>query len=170
MTVYIQLTLAGGDTGPFNLFSDIDGYSSAFETDVSRYDLSVGYASTLVPDGTNIIRVMSTGLCTNFIDIPVQANTTTTTTTIACYCTEVFYVGVSSADFSYVDCYGVGQVVSISTPSEKYCGSGFTTDSPDISFVASIDSCIFDGDYICSTTTTTTTIALTTTTTTTLLL
>jgi hypothetical protein len=82
MTVTITLTLAGSDTGPFNLYSDVDGYVSAFETGVSKAALLAGYTSTLVPNGTTIIRVMSNSeFCTNYIDIPVVPCPTTTTTT-----------------------------------------------------------------------------------------
>jgi len=83
MTVYITLTVAGTSAGPFNLYSDIDGFVSAFETNISRTTLLAGYASALVPDFTTIVRIVSLGLsCTNYIDIPVIEPTTTTTTTI----------------------------------------------------------------------------------------
>ena len=85
MIVVITLTTAGSDTGPFNLYSDVDGYTSAFETGVSKAALLAGYTSVLVPNGTTIIRVMSDNppLCTNYIDITiVECTTTTTTTTI----------------------------------------------------------------------------------------
>lgn len=80
MTVLITLTSAGTDTGPFNLYSDLDGFVSAFETGVSKASLLAGYPSALVPDFTNTIRIMSDGICTNYIDIPVEVTTTTTTT------------------------------------------------------------------------------------------
>lgn len=81
MTVLITLTTAGADTGPFNLYSDLDGYISAFETGVAKIDLVAGYASALVPDGTVTIRVMSDStLCTNYVDVILDATTTTTTT------------------------------------------------------------------------------------------
>lgn len=80
MTVILTLTTAGTDTGPFNLYSDLDGYVSAFETGVLKTSLVSGYVSYLVPDGTTTIRVVSTGTCTNYIDIPVSLTTTTTTT------------------------------------------------------------------------------------------
>jgi hypothetical protein len=79
-TVLITLTLAGTDTGPFDLYSDVDGYVSAFETGVSKVSLVGGYVSVLVPDGTTIIRVKSTGLCPNYIDLAISGITTTTTT------------------------------------------------------------------------------------------
>ncbi len=86
MIVTITLTTAGIDTGPFNLYSDVDGFVSAFETGVSKASLLAGYTSNLVPNGTTIIRVMSDNeLCTNYLDITISgecgATTTTTTST-----------------------------------------------------------------------------------------
>lgn len=81
MVVVITLTVAGADTGPFNIYSDVDGYVSAFETGVSKASLLAGYTSVLAPAGTTIVRVMSNGNCKNFIDIPVFPCETTTTTT-----------------------------------------------------------------------------------------
>lgn len=81
MTVLITLTIAGTDTGPFDLYSDADGYVSAFETGVSKAALQAGYSSSLVPNTATIIRVKSTGVCNNYIDIPLVTITTTTTST-----------------------------------------------------------------------------------------
>lgn len=69
MTITITLIAAGIDTGPFSLFSDIDGFTTAFETGVSRTALLAGYTTSLAPVGTTIVRVQSDGLCTNFVDI-----------------------------------------------------------------------------------------------------
>lgn len=83
MTVLITLTTAGTSTGPFSLYSNVDSYSTPFVTGVSRSSLLAGYTSTVVPNGTTIIRVMSTGTCTNYTDISVvPCSTTTTTTTV----------------------------------------------------------------------------------------
>ena len=60
MTVLITLTTAGSSTGPFSLYSDANSYSTPFETGVAKSSLLAGYTSTLVPNGTTIIRVMST--------------------------------------------------------------------------------------------------------------
>jgi hypothetical protein len=79
MTVLITLTTAGTDSGPFNLYSNLDGYVSAFETGVSKSALLAGYSSALVPDYTTTIRVISTGVCVNYIDIVIGTTTTTTT-------------------------------------------------------------------------------------------
>ncbi len=51
----IQLTVAGTDTGPFDLYSNIDNYFSPFETNISKTSLLSGYASGLVPNGTTTI-------------------------------------------------------------------------------------------------------------------
>lgn len=64
----ITLTTAGADTGPFNLFSNVDSYSTPFETNISRASLVGGYTTNLVPDFANTIRVKSAGNCTNSID------------------------------------------------------------------------------------------------------
>jgi len=82
MNVLIQLTIADVDTGPtFNLFSDDNGYSSPFETGVSKTALLTGYTSSLVPVGTTIIRVVSVGVCSNYIDLPLTNTKTTSSTT-----------------------------------------------------------------------------------------
>ena len=80
MTVLITLTTAGSDSGPFDLYSNLDGYVSAFETGVDKASLLSGYASALVPDYTTTIRVKSNGDCVNYVDIVVESTTTTTTT------------------------------------------------------------------------------------------
>jgi hypothetical protein len=81
MTVLITLTIAGTDSGPFDLYSDVDGYVSAFETGVAKAALQAGYSSSLVPNSATIIRVKSTGVCTNYIDISIVTTTTTTSST-----------------------------------------------------------------------------------------
>ena len=81
MTVLITLVLPpGGDAGPFNLYSNTDGYITPFETNISAAALIAGYTALFVPDGTTTIRVKSVGICTNFIDVPVNVLPTTTTT------------------------------------------------------------------------------------------
>lgn len=83
MTALITLTAAGLDTGPFNLYSNLDGYLAAFETGITKGALLAGYTSTLVPDYTETVRVKSTGACITQVDIPLVYPTTTTTTTVA---------------------------------------------------------------------------------------
>lgn len=81
-TVVITLTSAGADTGPFSLYSDIDGFVTPFETGVSKAALQAGYLSTLVPDGATVVRVKSVNLfCTNYINLTLPTTTTTSTST-----------------------------------------------------------------------------------------
>ena len=81
MTLTITLTTAGADTGPFLLYSDATGFAAPFETGVTKIDLEAGYTTSMVPIGTTIIRVMSEGICINYIDIIVTTTTTTSSTT-----------------------------------------------------------------------------------------
>ena len=80
-TVTITLTSAGSDSGPFNLYSNVDGYTTAFAFSVSKASLLAGYTSVAVPDLTTTIRILSVGICTNYIDVNISGITTTTTTT-----------------------------------------------------------------------------------------
>jgi hypothetical protein len=72
MTALITLTTAGANSGPFDLYSNLDGYTSAFESGVSKASLLAGYASSVVPDFTTTIRIKSNGECTNYIDVLVE--------------------------------------------------------------------------------------------------
>lgn len=81
-SVLITLTSAGTGTGPFDLYSNVNGYSSPFEIGISKTALTSGYTSANVPNGTTIIRVKSASAqCTNSVDISVTGITTTTTST-----------------------------------------------------------------------------------------
>lgn len=68
MTVLLTLTGAGIDTGPFDLYSNLDGYTVPFEIGVSKVALQAGY-STSVPDYAATVRIKSAGNCINFVDI-----------------------------------------------------------------------------------------------------
>ena len=66
-TVLITMSLVGLDVGPtLDLYSDVDGYTTPFETGVLRVDLEAGYTSSLVPDLAIRIRAYSIGTCTNY--------------------------------------------------------------------------------------------------------
>lgn len=76
----IEITLTiDGQAGPFDLFSNVDGYTVAFDTQVPAASLIAGYI-VVAPAGTSTVRVCSTGVCTNCVDIPTNCPTTTTTT------------------------------------------------------------------------------------------
>ena len=81
MNVVIQLISANPDTGPFDLYSDSDVFTTPFATGISRATMLAGYASTVVPANASVIRVTSTGTCQNSVDMPITGVTTTTTTT-----------------------------------------------------------------------------------------
>ena len=51
MFVFITLTSAGADAGPFNLYSNVDGFVSAFAVNIPKATLLAGYAAT-VPAGS----------------------------------------------------------------------------------------------------------------------
>jgi len=81
LTVLITLTTAGADTGPFDLYSNTDGYTTPFETGIAKAALEGGYLSVSVPDSTTTIRVLSDSeLCENYVDLAISGFTTTTTT------------------------------------------------------------------------------------------
>ena len=100
MTILITLTIAGTDAGPFDLYSDIDAYGSPFEVGIDKAILLAGYISNLVPNGTNIVRIKSTGDCINYVDIPVSTTTTSTTPSPYCYLVEAIDGEVY---FSYIN-------------------------------------------------------------------
>lgn len=81
MLVLIKLTSAGASVGPFNLYSNVDGYVTAFATGISKATLLSGYLTSAVPDGSTVVRCVSTGTCTNYVDFNITTGLTTTTTT-----------------------------------------------------------------------------------------
>ncbi len=134
----ITLTIAGADTGPFNLYSDVDGFISAFEVGVSKAALMAGYFTVLIPAGTNTIKVMSVNkLCNNSIfltgvDVTTTTSTTlfppttTTSTTIAPTTTTtttgaLFYAFDVTADWSLADTGAVTDQTSF----EAFLAAGY---------------------------------------------
>ena len=78
----ITLTTAGGNTGPFDLYSNTDTYVTPFETGLTRTTLLSGYISYVVPDSTTVIRCKSNnGTCTNYQDFSLILPTLTPTPT-----------------------------------------------------------------------------------------
>jgi len=111
MTVLIKLTIAGTNTGPFNLYSNLDGYVTPFASNISKTVLVSGFSSNTVPDNTLIIRAKSLGVCKNFIDIQVvdaittttSSSSTTSTTSTTTTTTTVHYMYTGNY-YSCVDC------------------------------------------------------------------
>lgn len=73
MSMFIQITLTqlGNEAGPFDIYSDVDSYTTPFDTNVSAASMSSGY-STLAPNGTTNVKVKSEGGCINYVILPVQ--------------------------------------------------------------------------------------------------
>jgi hypothetical protein len=80
MIVIVTLTSPGADTGPFNLFSNID-LINPLVTGVAKSLLVAGYTLNSVPDTATSIIVRSTGTCTNELSLTITTPTTTTTST-----------------------------------------------------------------------------------------
>jgi len=71
ISVTITLTLAGTNLGPFDLYTDADNFATPIVQGLSVGQLTAGYTCTIVPDTATIIRVQSTGVCDNYIDLPI---------------------------------------------------------------------------------------------------
>jgi uncharacterized protein (TIGR02145 family) len=81
MTILLTIEIEGGNLGPFNLYSNTNGYTNPFATNITKDALEAGYTSTSVPPNTTTVRVKSVGNCSNSIDIVLENTTTTSTTT-----------------------------------------------------------------------------------------
>lgn len=83
MDIIIRITDSSINTGPtFNLYSNVDNYTTPFVTNINKSSLLSGYYTNLAPANTTTVRVKSVGpTCNNYIDVPVLPPTTTTTTT-----------------------------------------------------------------------------------------
>lgn len=80
----IQISLVippSSNVGPFDLYSNVDGYTVPFETGISAISFTGSGYITTPPDGTTFIRVQSTGSCDTFISLKNPCEPTTTTTT-----------------------------------------------------------------------------------------
>jgi hypothetical protein len=129
LTVLITLTTAGADTGNFNLYSNVDGYVSAFATGVSKAALEAGYTSYVVPNGTTTIRVMSSTVCTNYIDIIILVEPTTTTTTTSTPTTTTTTTAVPFSSYTLRISFSNQPILCSETPITVYTyfGSTITT-------------------------------------------
>ena len=73
MTILIQASNVGSDAGPFNLFSQVNGFTQAFETGITAAQLLIGFVSYNVPAGTTVVRIISNNPeCQNYVDIDVN--------------------------------------------------------------------------------------------------
>ena len=73
----IKLTAAGADTGPlFNLYSDLDNYTTPFASNVSKATLLMGMTASFsfAAPYPSIAKIESTGTCTNSIYINLSCD------------------------------------------------------------------------------------------------
>lgn len=167
MNVLITLTTAGTDTGPFNLYSNVDSYTTAFETDISRGILVAGYTSTIVPPGTSAIRVKSMGVCANYVDITLTYPSTTTTTTTASGTSTTTTSTTTAAPGTTTTTTTSAPVPTTTTTTTPYVGPATTTTtSTTTASPVTTTTTTTSGGGTTTTTTTTTAIPTTTTTTT----
>lgn len=81
--VKITLTKAEDGIGPFNLFSDVDGFVNPFEGNLSLEVLRNGYISYLVPDEATTIQVKSyNSICQTYVNIIIVAPSPSVTPTV----------------------------------------------------------------------------------------
>jgi len=79
MQIFVQITVAGVDAGPFDLYSDLD-LITPFATGISKATLLVGDIFTVI-NGTTSVIIISTGDCTNITILPTTTTSTSTTST-----------------------------------------------------------------------------------------
>ena len=115
MTILITLTTIGTDCSLFDIYSNIDGFISTFETDIPKASLSAGFSSANVPNGTSIIRIKAKGLCSNYIDLTLSELTTTTTSSSSSTTTTTTSTPTNNT-WSIVnqDCGGLATLNSVS--------------------------------------------------------
>lgn len=136
MNIFLQLTLVGADTGPFNLYTDNDSFDIPFISGVAKNNLTSGYY-TVAPTGTTTVRIksVSPSLCDSYVDVVLgsspPASSTTTTTTTTC---SVYYelAGCDPADYAFTTItptptLGIGQqYVLPGSPNKFYTYTGST--------------------------------------------
>lgn len=102
MDIFLQLTIAGTDTGPtFELYSDTNSYAAPPFDTVTKAELLAGYYTT-APAGTTTVKVQSLSppsFCDSFTLI-VLGTTSTTTSTTTC---PTYYelAGCDPADYAF---------------------------------------------------------------------
>jgi hypothetical protein len=149
MTTLLTLTEAGNDTGPFNLYSDADGFVVPFELGVLKALLVSGYSTPFTPDNATVVRIKSEGGCVNYVDIPlvdinVTTSTTTTGTTTTVFIPDTCYVYLavgrptSPGTLTYTDCNDVFQTVTVG-------GEG---NPEELCFTARLNSALHSGSII----------------------
>jgi hypothetical protein len=105
-TVSLLVTPLGAQTGPFNIYSDVDNYTNIL-TILTQAQLSAGFSLT-VPNNTLTVKIESAGVCgtllfVNIIGAPstTPTNTPTVTPTITPTTSPTPTVTPSKSGFNY---------------------------------------------------------------------
>jgi len=142
ISVLLQLTSAGADTGPFEISSD--GESPAFSVvlaTVSKAALTTGITVS-VQDDTTVVRITSTGVCDNYQDVLIDTPApTTTTTTSAAIVPATVLIDNNSVDLSIGNVIVNGVNITGATftvdPAESTSGSTISLGTYTINVVVS---------------------------------
>lgn len=112
MTIKILLTTPATDAGPFNIYSNVDGFVSAVATNVSKATLSGGYVVN-VPDGTTTVRLVSIGECTNYIDFSIFPPCSTDNVYLIMGNGDLFSYNPDTEDYQYLSTVDDGPDVAM---------------------------------------------------------
>ena len=72
MFITVKLTIAGEDAGPFDIYTNADGFTTPVLTDVPKEQLQNGIVIEIDETKTSLVRICSTGICENYIDVPIK--------------------------------------------------------------------------------------------------
>jgi len=77
ISITITLTSVGSGLGPFDLYTDDDGYANPIAQGLSAAVLVNGYICSVVPDTATIIKISSVGGHKTSISLPIEGLSTT---------------------------------------------------------------------------------------------
>jgi hypothetical protein len=72
MDILVTLTNTGIDSGPFDIYSDLDGFVTPIVSDVLKSNLISGYQLYNLSTSVKVIRVKSKGTCLNYVDLIIS--------------------------------------------------------------------------------------------------
>lgn len=70
MTIFIKLDSVGANAGPFMVYSNTDGYVTAYGVQISKANLLTG-VNVIIPNGTTSVKIRNNGKCTNSIIVNI---------------------------------------------------------------------------------------------------
>jgi hypothetical protein len=115
MQVLITATSIGGNAGPFDIYQDFDSYVTPVATGITRSQILSGYTVT-VNDAATIVRLISSGTCTNTTNITLSGDITSCSDFTA----NNIYLKVNWSDSGSIN------TNSGATGNSGYCGDATT--------------------------------------------